>query len=64
MIGTIPEDSDKSYNDGIIIGNGAGQGDILIRIRWEFFITRLTKKKPVEEEKIQTSLIMKNLIKD
>lgn len=31
MIGTVPEDSDESYDDGII-GNGSGQGDILIRL--------------------------------
>jgi len=30
MVGTDPEDSDKAYGQGII-GNGSGQGDILIR---------------------------------
>ena len=31
MIGSVPEDSDESYDQGIT-GNGAGQGDILIRL--------------------------------
>ena len=30
MIGNASEDSDQSYNQGIL-GNGSGQGDILIR---------------------------------
>ena len=31
MIGTDPEDSDQAYKKGII-GNGSGQGDIVIRL--------------------------------
>ena len=34
MIGTDPEDSDEAYNLGVI-GNGSGQGDILIRFDQE-----------------------------
>ena len=30
MIGTDPEDSDQAYDQGVV-GNGSGQGDILIR---------------------------------
>jgi hypothetical protein len=34
MIGTDPEDSDEAYNQGVI-GNGSGQGDILVRFDQE-----------------------------